>query len=326
MVRTLVPRARRIRLALICVAVPAIVAAGCGDDASKAGSSGSGSDAGGQTNSSPCHTDAKPETEPAVKDGADVEAVVAKRTKPEVVVPKKAATELLSTDIIEGTGEPIGEGADVTVQYVGVSQSDCKEFDSSWERGEPASFNLAGVIEGWSTGLVGMKPGGRRHLVIPAELAYGDDASGGQPAGTLVFVVDLISSAAPLAADPAALSAAESRGKPAVAVPNPLPTELTSTDDVVGTGTEVKDGMQVVAHYVGVTADGQEFDSSWSRNEPVTFGLDEVIPGWTKGLPGMKVGGRRTLVIPADLAYGTDASSGRPTGTLIFVIDLVGAG
>jgi peptidylprolyl isomerase len=139
-------------------------------------------------------------------------------------------------------------------------------------------------------------------------------------------VVDLISSAAPLAADPAALSAAESRGKPAVAVPNPLPTELTSTDDVVGTGTEVKDGMKVVAHYVGVTADGQEFDSSWSRNEPVTFGLDEVIPGWTKGLPGMKVGGRRTLVIPADLAYGTDASSGRPTGTLIFVIDLVGAG
>ena len=100
---------------------------------------------------------------------------------------------MLSTDIIEGTGEPIGEGADVTVQYVGVSQSDCKEFDSSWERGEPASFNLAGVIEGWSTGLVGMKPGGRRHLVIPAELAYGDDASGGQPTGTLVFVVDLVS-------------------------------------------------------------------------------------------------------------------------------------
>jgi hypothetical protein len=101
MVRTLVPRARRIRLALVCVAAPAIVAAGCGDAASKAGSSGSGSDAGGQTNSSPCHTDAKPETEPAVKDGADVRrswpAHEARGRRSE-----EAATELLSTDIIEG--------------------------------------------------------------------------------------------------------------------------------------------------------------------------------------------------------------------------------
>ena len=254
---------------------------------------------------------------------------MAGRNKPPVVVPDKPATALKITDIIEGTGAEVVAGAEVTVHYVGVSQSDCKEFDSSWTRGEPATFGLDQVIAGWGEGLVGMKPGGRRHLVIPADQAYGDDPSSGRPTGTLVFVVDMISSQAPeppVLADPEALAAANTRGAPTVVVPDPLPTELTTVDDVVGSGIEVTEGMTVVAHYVGVDATGVEFDSSWTRGEPTSFGLDAVIPGWTKGVPGMKIGGRRTLVIPADLAYGNDGAGGRPKGTLIFVIDIVGAG
>ncbi len=224
----------------------------------------------------------------------------------------------------------------MVVQYVGIQQSDCSEFDSSWETGQPASFPLAGVIPGFSQGLEGMKVGGRRYIAMPADMAYGDAdpeaeaGAPGQPSGTLVFVVDLedvtetVPPPEPAIADEAALAAAEARGKPTMVVPDPLPTELTVVDDVVGEGAEVAEGGQVLAHYVGIDATGTEFDSSWERGEPAAFGLDQVIAGWTEGLVGMKVGGRRTLVIPADMAYGDDDSSGRPTGTLIFTVDMVG--
>jgi peptidylprolyl isomerase len=71
---------------------------------------------------------------------------------------------------------------------------------------------------------------------------------------------------------------------------------------------------------------GQKFDSSWDRGQPIEFGLDQVIAGWTQGVPGMKIGGRRVLVIPADLAYGQNPPPGsgiEPGEPLVFVIDLV---
>jgi peptidylprolyl isomerase len=304
---------------------------GCGDDSSSKSSSSTKS-----STSETCHVTTKPTTEKKL-DAApeDAAALIKERGKPSVIVPKDEVSKLETIDIIEGAGDAVTEGATVTVQYVGVSQSDCKEFDSSWSRSaEPATFGLDQVIQGWSEGLVGMKPGGRRYLAIPGDLAYGNtDTGGGRPFGTLIFVVDLesIGAATPTAptvqADAAALAAAEARGKPTATVPSPLPTTLTTTDDVVGTGAEVAAGQTVVAHYVGVDASGKEFDASWTRGQPATFGLDQVIEGWSKGLVGLKVGGRRTLVIPGSMAYGdTDNGDGRPFGTLIFVVDLVGAG
>jgi peptidylprolyl isomerase len=104
------------------------------------------------------------------------------------------ATELAVADVYVGEGDVVAPGATVTVNYVGVGQQSGKVFDSSWQRGEPATFPLDGVIAGWSQGLVGMQPGGRRLLIIPAELAYGDAGAGADiaPGETLVFVVDLI--------------------------------------------------------------------------------------------------------------------------------------
>jgi peptidylprolyl isomerase len=104
------------------------------------------------------------------------------------------ATELAVADVYVGEGDAVAPGATVTVNYTGVGQQSGKVFDSSWQRGEPATFPLDGVIQGWSQGLVGMQPGGRRLLVIPAELAYGDAGAGADiaPGETLVFVVDLI--------------------------------------------------------------------------------------------------------------------------------------
>ncbi|GAA2235649.1 MULTISPECIES: FKBP-type peptidyl-prolyl cis-trans isomerase [Kitasatospora] len=107
------------------------------------------------------------------------------------------------------------------------------------------------------------------------------------------------------------------------------PTELQIRDIKVGDGAEAKAGAMVEVHYVGVTFEtGEEFDASWNRNQTFRFplGAGRVIKGWDLGVQGMKVGGRRELVIPAHLAYGNQSPSPLiPAGsTLIFVVDLLG--
>ena len=114
--------------------------------------------------------------------------------------------------------------------------------------------------------------------------------------------------------------------KPEVDFPGgPAPTELVILDLTVGDGETAGDGDKVEVHYVGVEFDtGEEFDSSWSRGESIRFPLQGLIKGWQDGIPGMRVGGRRQLTIPPELAYGP-AGSGHPLGgkTLVFVIDLL---
>jgi peptidylprolyl isomerase len=115
--------------------------------------------------------------------------------------------------------------------------------------------------------------------------------------------------------------------KPTVSVPDAPVSELQCQDLVVGDGDEVLNtNDQVQVHYVGVQqSDGAEFDTSWGT-EPVTFGLDGVIPGWTEGIPGMKVGGRRVLTIPGAKAYGPQGNPSAgigPDATLVFIVDLL---
>lgn len=106
----------------------------------------------------------------------------------------------------------------------------------------------------------------------------------------------------------------------------PAPTELVITDLVVGTGDEATAGATVDVHYVGVEFEtGEEFDASWNRGSSINFPLGSLIAGWQKGIPGMKVGGRRQLVCPPQLAYGPAGGGHRLSGkTLVFVIDLLG--
>jgi peptidylprolyl isomerase len=107
-------------------------------------------------------------------------------------------------------------------------------------------------------------------------------------------------------------------------VDGPAPTELVSTDLLVGEGTEATEGAQVLVHYVGVDFEsGEEFDASWNRGEPIEFPLRGLIQGWQDGIPGMKVGGRRQLVIPPRLAYGENGGHRLAGRTLVFVIDLI---
>jgi peptidylprolyl isomerase len=117
--------------------------------------------------------------------------------KPEVDPPDgPPPVDLEVVDLTEGEGPEAGAGQTVQVHYVGVAHSTGEEFDASYNRGEPLSFRLGvgQVISGWDQGVQGMKVGGRRRLVIPPHLAYGDRGAGGVigPGETLIFVVDLV--------------------------------------------------------------------------------------------------------------------------------------
>jgi peptidylprolyl isomerase len=110
----------------------------------------------------------------------------------------------------------------------------------------------------------------------------------------------------------------------------PAPTTLQTKELVTGTGAEAKTGGAVNVNYVGALySNGKVFDASWKRKEPFPFtlGKGQVIPGWDKGIVGMKVGGRRELIIPAELAYGKQGRppSIPPNSPLIFIVDLLSA-
>jgi peptidylprolyl isomerase len=122
--------------------------------------------------------------------------------------------------------------------------------------------------------------------------------------------------------------ASAEKTKPTVTVPKGAPPKKLVIKEIEkGSGPMAEAGDEVTVQYVGVGYDSEEeFDSSWSRNEPFTFGLGAglVIPGWDQGVKGMKVGGRRELIIPPNLAYGsTGQGSIAPNETLVFVIDLL---
>ena len=144
------------------------------------------------------------------------------------------------------------------------------------------------------------------------------------------------STTTPTSSTPKATSAA---GKPCVALADPLPTgapqvdvpigppptSLQITDIKEGTGPAVTASDKVTVNYIGVSCStGAIFDDSYTRGQPATFGLNQVIPGWTQGLQGMKAGGVRELVIPPDLGYGATGQGAKiaPDETLIFVVEL----
>jgi peptidylprolyl isomerase len=234
-----------------------------------------------------------------------------------VVTDKQGPKGLVIEDITTGAGEQALTGDLVEVKYVGVLLDGGTEFDASWDRGQTffVPIGVGAVIPGWDQGIVGMREGGRRLLVIPPELAYGSSGAGAAipPNATLIFVVDLIE---------------------VVDLPIPRIPEVTEIgpsleieDLSEGTGRAVQSGDTVSVHYLGTLLDGTVFDTSWNRGRPFTtqIGVGMVIQGWDQGIVGMREGGRRLLKIPSDLAYG-EAGSGAsigPNTPLLFVVDLL---
>ena len=244
--------------------------------------------------------------------------------KPTVDIPAELPTELVVTDLTEGTGPAAEAGDIVVVNYVGVRSVDGTEFDNSYDRGEPFSVTLGAgqVIQGWDDGLVGIKQGGRRQLDIPADLAYGDNPQGGviQPGDALTFVVDAV----------AVISIPDASQEPQITVTGgPNVAEIATTDLVVGEGTEIATGQHVYIHLLAFRADtGEKIDSSWPAGAPLDFDYDagQLLPGIESAMAGMKVGGRRQMTIPFEQGFGAGGNEqlGLPPSTdVVLVIDLL---
>lgn len=253
----------------------------------------------------PAEPPAAPDEPPPIPAPDDVAAAPASA--------ERTATGLASRVLTPGSGRVHPTAQDlVIVHYTGWT-TDGAMFDSSVQRGAPASFPLGRVIPGWTEGVALMVVGEKRRLWIPQELAYRGQA--GAPAGMLVFDVELlgIETVPPVTPDNVAAAprnAERTESGIASVVLNP------------GSGTEHPTATSsVTVHYSGWTTDGQLFDSSLRRGREATFPLNGVIAGWTEGMQLMVVGEKRRFWIPGNLAY--DGQPGRPQGTLVFDVTLI---
>jgi len=234
------------------------------------------------------------------------------------------------TDGATGTGTVTAAAGDVvTVHYTGFlydeTKSDKKgaQFETSIG-GSPLALNLGfgtARLTGWDQGLVGMKVGAKRTLLIPASMAFGaggmaKDGKTLVPANTaVVYDMEMISiTTLPVP-------------------PKPVQPTFTKTDTLVGTGIEATSGKTVKVHYTGWLYDatkadfkGTQFDTSRGKNDGFEFvlGAGKVITGWDQGVPGMKVGGKRNLIIPPDMGYGASGSGSiPPNAALIFEVEML---
>lgn len=249
---------------------------------------------------------------------------------------REVATGVKVRDLKDGTGEPCPPGATVKVHYTGWL-TDGTVFDSSKEAGRgPVEFSLnGGVIAGWSIGIPGMKPGGVRKLVLAPDKAYGNQQKGKiTPGSTLIFEVELVgftAAARPRRSPaPTDLTKLSDGSSPTADDPNLKPlgaSGLLYRDIKEGDGAVVPAGAHVVMDYTGwLRSDGSMFDSSWKPGGRVLdTPLGGLIAGWQQGVPGMKVGGVRKLVIPPALGYPGGSGDKIPPGaTLVFEIELLG--
>ncbi len=239
------------------------------------------------------------------------------------VAKSTTANAIAIEDFVIGEGPEAVKGGEVEVHYTGYL-TDGSVFDSSLKRPRPFSFELGAgrVIKGWDEGVAGMKVGGKRKLVIPAKMGYGERRAGKiPPNSTLVFTIELLSFTPP-PPPPQPLTAFE--GKPVST--KKLEKGMVAVDYKLGDGGEAKTGDTVSVHYRGTLKDGTEFDSSLARPRPLVFPLGQgrVIKGWDIGIAGMKVGGLRKLIIPAELAYGDRARGKIPANAdLTFTVELM---
>lgn len=275
-----------LRLLLVITAALLLLATGCSSD-------GSAPSAGGDS---------------------DIEVSTDTETAPEITLPDgEAPSDLVVETVVEGEGDEVMAGDLLLADYTGVLYDGGEEFDSSWSRGEPAAFGIGtgAVIQGWDDGLVGQRVGDRVLLVVPPELAYGEEGSGSIPGGsTLVFVVDVRDtfSAAdavggtPVADLPDGLPevSGEAGGEPTIDVAGSQPpAESTSIVLVEGSGEPLDAAGTLVAHAVQSSfTTGEVLFSTWA-DAPV--GLQAAgLPGMEEALDGAGAGTRVLTLISAE--------------------------
>lgn len=249
-----------------------------------------------------------------------------------------APTNLTVKTLSAGDGAQVGATDMVTVAYAGWQWGKDETFDSSYSRGSDAQFELDGVITGWRCGLAGAHVGDRLELAIPADQAYGNDASSGAPTGPLVFVVEVkdalsqeeivsgTKDATPQ--DPSALSdrgisVSGDLGAPATITVGDGATEPTEVETILvakGTGEELTQDSTVLVHMAFSSWDGSESQSSWDMNLPQTISLANA-PG-LEGLVGLPVGSRVVVLLPSQDGPTQDGSSTAPIPAQAYVMDI----
>jgi peptidylprolyl isomerase len=238
---------------------------------------------------------------------------------PDVAAPPEDAQKLesgLATKVLQaGAGDKKAGPSDlVTLNYTAWRAEDGRAFDSTVARGRPSTFLVDRLMPGLAQGLQLMVAGEKRRLWVPEALAFKGQA--GRPQGTIVFDVELV-----------AVEPSPSVPPPDVMAPpaDAMREKSGLAHRVLKTGAGgLKPGERdrVTVHYTGWTTDGKMFDSSVVRGEPATFGLDQVIKGWTEGVQLMSVGDKWRFWIPSRMAY--DNAPGKPRGMLVFDIELLG--
>ncbi len=231
-----------------------------------------------------------------------------------------SGTGLASLILRPGTGERTPRNDDtVVVHFVGWDDKGQK-FDSTLARGKPDRMRVQQLEPGWREGVQQMVVGEKRRLWIPESLAFGNVPMPGRPAGDIVLDVELLEIVEPPKMPDVPKDLTEPPDDALVTASG-----LRSKVLKQGTGSERPQRTdQVLVHYSGWTQDGKMFDSSIMRGEPITFGVDEVIPGWTEALMLMVEGEKRRVWIPANLAYGeTPERPGAPAGPLVFDVELL---
>lgn len=216
----------------------------------------------------------------------------------------------------------------VVVHYVGTLK-DGVEFDSSRARGAAATFPLNQVIPAWTEGVQLMSEGDRFRFFVPPALGYGERGTPGGPIGpneALIFDVELIKVQSPernLEAANAYL--ADNAKKDGVqTTESGLQYQIITKGNGEGKSPAATDKVKV--HYQGTLTNGTEFDSSYSRGEPIEFPLNRVIPGWTEGVQLMSEGDKYRFFIPPALGYGERGTPGGPIGpneALVFEVELI---
>lgn len=256
-------------------------------------------------------------------------SITKQEDKVETIAAKTTSLEIIDHQI--GNGIEAIAGTKVVVHYSGWLRDTQaplqrgKAFDSSIQRG-PFTFPLGAgrVIKGWDQGVQGMKVGGKRTLIIPSSLGYGSRGAGNgviPPDADLVFDVELLDVINPVIVP----------SEKSIEIPQK---PLKIIDTKIGTGSVATTGNNVTVHYTGWLLNekaknqrGMKFDTSIGK-QAFTFslGAEQVIKAWDEGVLGMKVGGKRTLIIPSYLAYGErGAGNGKipPNTDLIFDIELL---
>jgi FKBP-type peptidyl-prolyl cis-trans isomerase 2 len=229
--------------------------------------------------------------------------------------------------VTEGTGAALEDGQQLTMNFLQVSGEDGSTLTTTYGAA-PAELVLGNtqVFGALNEVLTGQSVGSRILFAAPGQ-------DGGPASIMAIEVADARSiptRAEGTPVEPAAglptVTLAEDGAPSIETVDGEPPTELVVQPLIAGSGPAVQAGQTLTVQYTGWLWDGTQFDSSWDRGEPSTFGLDQVIAGWTQGLAGQPVGSQVLLVIPPDLGYGDTESGSIPAGsTLVFVVDILDA-